>query len=107
MLKPIYEKSRKKLIPIEGEFDLNFDGYIPIGTEEVVAYMYKSFFEDIPFNKKLVYDNPAVFVRYKDFNMEMPMLFGNASFFVKKLIERREKTVYASLRSLLDLIDLI
>jgi len=39
--------------------------------------------------------------------MEMPMLFGNASFFVKKLIERREKTVYASLRSLLDLIDLI
>ncbi len=107
MLKKYYEEARKRLEPVEGEFDLNFDGYVPVGLENVLGAFFLSFFENKPFPKQLVYSNPAFMVSYSDLGLETPILFGKGTEFVLKVKERREKVLNASLKSLLDLIDLI
>jgi len=107
LLLKYYKEARKKLVPIRGEFTLDFDGYIPIGLENVLGAFYLSFFENKPFNKKLIYSNPAFMVSYRDLKLEPPILFDKGTRFVIKVAERREKILNASLKSLLDLIDFI
>ena len=107
LLLKYYNEARKKLIPIKGKFSLDFNGYIPIGLENVLGAFYLSFFENKPFPKKIVYDNPALFVSYEKLNLKTPILFGKGTEFILKVKERKNKILTASLKSLFDLIDFI
>ena len=99
-----YREARKELIPVRGNFNLSFNGYIPIGIENVLGAFYLTFFENKPLPKKIISHNPAPFISYSDFQLAVPILFGEGTKFVLKIKEKKKKILRASLKSLSDLV---